>query len=429
MSIAAEISRIQSAKADIKSAIEAKGVTVPSSATIDTYDDYISQISGGGGTELNGIIDRTISGSLTIPSGITSIGDYAFYNCRGLTSINVPSGITSIGTYAFYNCSGLSSINIPSGITSIGAYAFSHAGSHDKSIDLSSIDLSNVSPSSDFHHIFENAYIYGNITIPNSLLSGATSAYTSTCYYLFSTAYCLENHSLTINIYADNRIIPRNMCQLSNATTISKGKVSIIVHGTPTFLSPQSFRVISGTEVAAQSVTFADCTTPPDALSYGTSTSSPFYGLTGIIYVPSSSLDAWKAKYTGAASRIQAIPENWVLVEESGVNSPRKVKVDYSLIEDDDSAIRDDYDLGSHDLGTYEIIYLNQPTLEWMMQEGYGGDELAEYYQKVGLFSSSDGIIGILEDGVEYTSIGGITISDMDNITPLKSNYYLYATQ
>lgn len=51
MSIASEITRIQQAKADIKTAIEAKGVTVPSSATIDTYDDYVTQISGGGGVE------------------------------------------------------------------------------------------------------------------------------------------------------------------------------------------------------------------------------------------------------------------------------------------------------------------------------------------------------------------------------------------
>ena len=49
MSIASEIQRLQTAKTDIKTAIEAKGVTVPSSATIDTYDDYVSQISGGGG--------------------------------------------------------------------------------------------------------------------------------------------------------------------------------------------------------------------------------------------------------------------------------------------------------------------------------------------------------------------------------------------
>ena len=44
-------------------------------------------------------------------------------------------------------------------------------------------------------------------------------------------------------------------------------------------------------------------------------------------------------------------------------------------------------------------------TIECMMQEGYGGDELEEYYQKVGLFSGLDCIIGILEDGVEYASI------------------------
>lgn len=50
MSVASEIQRLQTAKADIKTAIENKGVTVPSSAKLDTYDDYIDSISGGGGT-------------------------------------------------------------------------------------------------------------------------------------------------------------------------------------------------------------------------------------------------------------------------------------------------------------------------------------------------------------------------------------------
>ena len=44
MSIATEIARLQTAKADIKTAIESKGVTVPSNASIDTYDTYVSQI-------------------------------------------------------------------------------------------------------------------------------------------------------------------------------------------------------------------------------------------------------------------------------------------------------------------------------------------------------------------------------------------------
>ena len=44
MSIASEITRLQTAKADIKDSIEAKSVTVPSNASIDTYCDYIDQM-------------------------------------------------------------------------------------------------------------------------------------------------------------------------------------------------------------------------------------------------------------------------------------------------------------------------------------------------------------------------------------------------
>lgn len=47
MSIASEISRIQSAKADIKSAIESKGVTVPSNTKLDAYAPLIQAIEGG----------------------------------------------------------------------------------------------------------------------------------------------------------------------------------------------------------------------------------------------------------------------------------------------------------------------------------------------------------------------------------------------
>lgn len=49
--IAQELTRIQTAKADIKTAIEAKGVTVPSATTIDGYASLIGQISGGGGLQ------------------------------------------------------------------------------------------------------------------------------------------------------------------------------------------------------------------------------------------------------------------------------------------------------------------------------------------------------------------------------------------
>ena len=48
MSIATEIQRLRTAKADIKTAIEEKGVEV-GNGLIDTYAEKISEISGGGG--------------------------------------------------------------------------------------------------------------------------------------------------------------------------------------------------------------------------------------------------------------------------------------------------------------------------------------------------------------------------------------------
>ena len=62
--------------------------------------------------------------SVTIPSSVTSIGDRAFYYCYKLTSVSIPSNVTSIGEYAFYFCSGLTSLTIGKSVKSIGAYAF-----------------------------------------------------------------------------------------------------------------------------------------------------------------------------------------------------------------------------------------------------------------------------------------------------------------
>ena len=61
--------------------------------------------------------------SIEIPSSVTSIGGSAFSG-SGLTSIEIPDGVTSIGNDAFSYCSGLTSIEIPSGVTSIGDYVF-----------------------------------------------------------------------------------------------------------------------------------------------------------------------------------------------------------------------------------------------------------------------------------------------------------------
>ena len=62
--------------------------------------------------------------SVTLPSSVTSIGSFAFSGCSGLTSVTIPSGVTSIGSSVFEDCSGLTSIPLPSSVTSIGSSAF-----------------------------------------------------------------------------------------------------------------------------------------------------------------------------------------------------------------------------------------------------------------------------------------------------------------
>ena len=67
--------------------------------------------------------------SVEIPKGVTRIDYGTFYGCSSLTSVSIPDGVTSIDGNAFYGCSSLTSVSIPDGVTSIGNAAFSGCSS------------------------------------------------------------------------------------------------------------------------------------------------------------------------------------------------------------------------------------------------------------------------------------------------------------
>ncbi len=58
--------------------------------------------------------------NLIIPNSVTSIGDWAFCGCDGLTSVTIPNSVITIGDWAFHWCIGLTSVNIGNGVKSIG---------------------------------------------------------------------------------------------------------------------------------------------------------------------------------------------------------------------------------------------------------------------------------------------------------------------
>ena len=95
---------------------------------IEYLTDYFTEI------EVDGVVMDEITGQYTFDTvgyhvvkytlaDPTEIGDYAFAGCQNMMRVDMPTGITTIGDYAFYDTD-LRNITIPETVTTIGDYAF-----------------------------------------------------------------------------------------------------------------------------------------------------------------------------------------------------------------------------------------------------------------------------------------------------------------
>ncbi len=108
--------------------------------------------------------------TIEIGNGVTSIGNYAFYQIVGVLNVTLPDSVTSIGDNAFQNCYDLETVVCGSGLTSIGSSAFRETNS------LNSIDLSRSGLTSIGSTAFYNSNLK-NIALPDSMTFIGASAF------------------------------------------------------------------------------------------------------------------------------------------------------------------------------------------------------------------------------------------------------------
>ena len=138
-------------------------IHIHSTAPWDSIASRIKQVQiGNNVTSIGNYAFAICTGltSITIGNSVTSIGEYAFVGCTNLTSLTIPNSITSIGSYAFYGCSSLAFLTIGSGVTSIGEEAFNNCS------NLSTINFNAVNCT-----IMGNgygAYLNGNYLVSNN---------------------------------------------------------------------------------------------------------------------------------------------------------------------------------------------------------------------------------------------------------------------
>ncbi|MDR1792468.1 MAG: leucine-rich repeat protein [Bacteroidales bacterium] len=230
----------------------------------DNYSDAFTTNPAGSYT----ILDSVTGGTNNLTYSVTSIGNYAFLYCFGLTSVTIGNSVTSIGSGAFRSCSGLTSVTIPNSVTSIGSSAFYNCSG----LTAINVDAGNLVYNSIDGILCKYDTLFlcpagktGGLTIPNSVMSIGGGAFEG-CSSLTSVTIGNSVTSIGVNAFYD----------CSGLTSVTWNAVNCTLPTTSTYCPFYNLTSITN-------VTIGDSVQViPNGLFYGCS------GITGTLTIPNS---------------------------------------------------------------------------------------------------------------------------------------------
>lgn len=184
--------------------------------------------------------------TVTIPEGVKTIGNRAFSECGKLEEITLPESLTSIGNGAFYFCNSLTAVVIPDGVTSIGASAFEECSK------LATLTLSEKLTSIG-NNAFQSCESLTSVIIPDSVTSLGTEAFRS-CGKLADVAIGKNITTIGSNTFTDCDSllyieIPENVTKISaNAFYRCDNLKRIMIPVNVTSIGKLAFGYLSETE-------------------------------------------------------------------------------------------------------------------------------------------------------------------------------------
>lgn len=225
--------------------------------------------------------------SVTLHGDVKSIGGYVFQDCTKLTAVEIPEGVTSIGYRAFAGCSGLTSVTIPESVTSIGSGAF---------YDCSSLTGVTIPKgvTSIASAIFHGCSRLTSVTIPEGVTSIGGSAFYG-CSNL--TSVTIPEGVVSLGYFAFHG------CSSLTSVTIPEGVPSIgdhVFYGCSKLTSvviPEGVTSIGSSAFAGCS-SLTSVTIPEDVTSIGSSAFSSCSGLTSVT-IPESVTSIDSAAFSG----------------------------------------------------------------------------------------------------------------------------------